>query len=149
MENKCGYSKRNWAVPVPIYESHEQLVAYFAEQARRDCDRQHYTQNRCIADLWEDDRCKLLTLPEHGFEAFRLGAAVVNKYGEIRIDDLTVPLLGMATPGSEVLIQTFWDRLVHSKRPTPANSGSTQTLYGTKCRHSVVTSMRWMAEKTT
>ncbi|MED1873446.1 hypothetical protein HN020_14745 [Brevibacillus borstelensis] len=112
MENKCGYSKRNWAVPIPIYESHEQLVTYFAEQARRDHERQHYAQNRCIADLWEDDRRKLLTLPEHEFEAFRLGTAVVNKYGEIRVDERTVPLLGAATPGSEVLIQTFWDRLV-------------------------------------
>ena len=112
VENKCGYSKRNWAVPIPIYESHEQLVTYFAEQARRDHERQHYAQNRCIADLWEDDRRKLLTLPEHEFEAFRLGTAVVNKYGEIRVDERTVPLLGAATPGSEVLIQTFWDRLV-------------------------------------
>ncbi|EST54634.1 hypothetical protein T458_14730 [Brevibacillus panacihumi W25] len=54
----------------------------------------------------------MLTLPEQGFEAFRLGTAVVNKYGEIRMDEMTVPLLGMSTPGSEVLIQTFWDRLV-------------------------------------
>lgn len=28
------------------------------------------------------------------------------------MDEMTVPLLGMATPGSEVLIQMFWDRLV-------------------------------------
>ena len=49
------------------------LAAYFAEQATQDRERQHYAQNRCIADLWEDDRRKPLTLPEHGFKAFRLG----------------------------------------------------------------------------
>lgn len=112
VENKCGYSKRNWAVPIPIYESHEQLATYFAEQATQDRERQHYAQNRRIADLWEDDRRELLRLPEYGFEAFRLAAAVVNKYGEIRLEDTTIPLLGMVAPGSEVLIQTFWDRLV-------------------------------------
>ena len=28
------------------------------------------------------------------------------------MEETTIPLLGMAKPGSEVLIQTFWDRLV-------------------------------------
>ncbi|BFH10950.1 hypothetical protein WJ0W_006695 [Paenibacillus melissococcoides] len=41
-----------------------------------------------------------------------MSAAVVNKYGEIRADETTIPLLGLVQPGSEVLIQTFWDRLV-------------------------------------
>lgn len=26
VESKCGYAKRNWALPIPVYESHEQLV---------------------------------------------------------------------------------------------------------------------------
>lgn len=112
VENKCGYSKRNWAVPIPLYENHDQLAAYFAEQAMQDRQRQHYAQNRRIDDLWEDDRRKLLVLPEHGFEAFRLAAAVVNKYGEIRIEDTLVPLMGMAAPGNEMLIQIYWDRLI-------------------------------------
>ncbi|WP_197257739.1 IS21 family transposase, partial [Paenibacillus dendritiformis] len=112
VENKCGYAKRNWAVPIPVYESHEQLVSYFTEQARQDQERSHYTKKMRIADLWETDRDHLLTLPESGFEAFRMSAAVVNKYGEIRADETTIPLLGLVQPGNEVLIQTFWDRLV-------------------------------------
>ncbi|BFH10951.1 DDE-type integrase/transposase/recombinase [Paenibacillus melissococcoides] len=39
VESKCGYAKRNWAVPIPVYESHEQLVSYFEEQARQDRER--------------------------------------------------------------------------------------------------------------
>ncbi|MCY9514048.1 DDE-type integrase/transposase/recombinase [Paenibacillus apiarius] len=112
VESKCGYAKRNWAVPIPVYESHEQLVSYFAEQAQQDRERSHYTKKTRFADLWETDRKHLLTLPENGFEAFRVSAAVVNKYGEIRADETTIPLLGLVQPGSEVLIQTFWDRLV-------------------------------------
>lgn len=112
VENKCGYSKRNWAVPIPVYESHEQLAATFAEQAMQDRNRKHYAKGSSIAELWEEEQKKLLTLPEVPFEAFRLTAAVVNKYGEIRVEETTVPLLGMLSPGSEVLIQKFWDRLV-------------------------------------
>lgn len=74
VESKCGYAKRNWALPIPVYESHEQLVSYFADQARQDRERSHYTKKTRLIDLWETDRKYLLTLPESGFEAFRLSA---------------------------------------------------------------------------
>ncbi|WP_181438570.1 IS21 family transposase [Paenibacillus sambharensis] len=112
VENKCGYSKRNWAVPIPIYESHEQLAAVFAKQALLDQERTHYAKGQRIADLWEEERAKLLVLPEVAFEAFRISAAAVNKYGEIRVDETTIPMLGLVQPGSQVMIQTYWDRLV-------------------------------------
>jgi len=112
VEAKCGYSKRNWAVPIPLYESHDQLVAYFTEQALQDRQRHHYARHRRIDELWEEERHQLLALPEHGFEALRLHAAVVNKYGEIRVDDTTIPLLGQVAPGTEVMIQMYWDRLI-------------------------------------
>jgi hypothetical protein len=111
VESKCGYVKRNWAAPLPIYKNHEQLAAYFAEQAQQDRERPHYAKGVRIAELWEADRAQLLTLPEEAFEPFRLGAAVVNKYGEIRFEGTTIPLVGLVQPGSEVWIQTFWDRL--------------------------------------
>ncbi|WP_159888748.1 IS21 family transposase [Paenibacillus puerhi] len=112
VESKCGYAKRNWAVPIPLYENHEQLAAYFAEQARQDRERPHYAKGIRIAELWEADRAQLLTLPEEAFEPFRLSAAAVNKYGEIRFEGVAIPLVGLVPPGSEVLVQTYWDRLV-------------------------------------
>jgi transposase len=111
VESKCGYAKRNWAVPIPIFEGHEQLAVYFAEQARQDRERLHYAKGVRIAELWEADRAQLLTLPEEAYEPFRLSASVVNKYGEIRFEGATIPLVGLVSPGIEVLIQTFWDRL--------------------------------------
>ncbi|WP_141503298.1 IS21 family transposase [Paenibacillus luteus] len=111
VESKCGYAKRNWTVPIPLYEDHDKLATYFAEQAREDRERAHYAKGVRIAELWEADRAQLLTLPEEAFEPFRLGAAVVNKYGEIRFDGTTIPLVNLVQPGSEVLIQVFWDRL--------------------------------------
>ncbi|MBJ6361857.1 IS21 family transposase [Paenibacillus sp. GCM10012307] len=112
VESKCGYSKRNWAVPIPVFESQEQLAVFFAEQAGQDRERLHYAKGEPIAKLWETDRAQLVTLPETAYEAFRMRAAVVNKYGEIRADGTTIPLAGLVAPQSEVLIQIFWDRLV-------------------------------------
>ena len=112
VESKCGYAKRNWAVPLPLYESHEQLAEDFAKQAKRDRERPHYAKGARIAELWEVDRKGLLALPEEAFNPCRLNSAVVNKYGEIRFDDVMIPLVGLVPPGSEVLIQTYWDRLV-------------------------------------
>lgn len=80
VENKGGYSKRNGAVPIPLYQSHkQQLVAYFAERAMPDLRRKHYAKDRLIAELWEEDQKRRLLLPEVGFEAFRMTSAVVNK----------------------------------------------------------------------
>lgn len=112
VEGKCGYSRRNWAVPIPIYDTHEQLASYFAQQAKRDMERKHYAKEKNIAELWEVEQTTLLVLPEVPYEAFHLSSSIVNKYGEIRIDGSMIPLLGKVSAGSEVLIQAYWDRIV-------------------------------------
>jgi len=65
-------------------------------------------KSRTIEELWRDDEVRhLLQLPAEPFEAFRLQAAVVNKYGEIRVDETTIPLNGLASPRTEVIVQLF------------------------------------------
>ncbi|BFH17379.1 hypothetical protein WJ0W_002199 [Paenibacillus melissococcoides] len=51
-----------------MYESHEQLAADFAKQARQDRERVHDAKKTRIAELWETDRQHLLSLPDKGFE---------------------------------------------------------------------------------
>lgn len=110
VENKCGYGRRNWCVPVPLFESQEQLAEQFAELARQDMKRPHYTKGSSIQTLWEEEQKQLLKLPEVAFEVFRLESAVANKYGEIRTDQANLPLFGVR-PGNEVLVKKWWDRL--------------------------------------
>lgn len=112
VERKCGYSKRNWAVPIPAFESHEQLASFFAQQAEQDLQRLHYAKGKTIIELWKADRAVLLTLPEQAYEAYRLSAAVVNKYGEVLIEGTPMPLAGLIAPGRDMLLQWFWDRVV-------------------------------------
>ncbi|WCF06583.1 hypothetical protein NDS46_19785 [Paenibacillus thiaminolyticus] len=50
VESKCGYSKRNWAVPIPAFESQEQLAALFAEATRQDRERIHYAHSENVGN---------------------------------------------------------------------------------------------------
>ncbi|WP_245629977.1 IS110 family transposase [Alicyclobacillus acidiphilus] len=73
-------------------------------------DRPHYAKHERIADLWEKERSKLLALPATPFEVFRLEAARLNKYRELRFEKATYPLpqcRGLET----VLLKVKWDEI--------------------------------------
>lgn len=110
VENKCGYSRRNWCVPVPIFTSHEAFVADLLEQAAADRKRPHYEKKLIIDALWQEEKSKLLTLPDHSYDVFRLATGKVNLYGEIRLDKTNLPITGVK-PGEEVLEKIYWDHV--------------------------------------
>jgi hypothetical protein len=110
VENKCGYGQRNWYVPIPVFESHEQLAEHLAALAASDLDRPHYIKGSTVKKLWNQERNKLQALPTNDFEVFHLDSAIVNKYGEIRTDKITAPLFRV-TPGTEVMLRVWWDRV--------------------------------------
>jgi transposase len=110
VENKCGYSRRNWCVPIPQFTSHEQLTNDLRQCAKNDMERPHYVKNQTIAELWEEEKTKLNSLPVYTFEVFRIDSVVINAYGEIRYDGLNIPVFH-TTPGSEANIKVYWDRI--------------------------------------
>lgn len=110
VENKCGYGQRNWCVPVPLFESQEQLAEQLAALAASDMDRPHYVRELTIRELWEQERNKLQTLTNIDFEVFHLDSAVVNKYSEVRTDRITASLFKV-NPGTEVILKVWWDRV--------------------------------------
>lgn len=101
VENKCGYGQRNWCVPVPLFESQEQLAKQLAVLANSDMNRPHYVRQATIRALWEQERNRLKTLPAIDFEVFHLDSAMVNKYSEVRTDRIAVP----------VILKIWWDRV--------------------------------------
>ena len=110
VENKCGYGRRNWCVPVPVFESHEKLAEDLDKLAEKDMDRPHYAKGSLIQDLWSEEKSKLNKLPEKDFHVFRLDSAQVNKYGEATIDKMSIKVFS-AKPGDEILIRLWWDRI--------------------------------------
>lgn len=110
VENKCGYSKRNWCAPIPLFESQEKLAEQLDVQADKDMDRPHYLKGVHIRELWKQEQRKLRVLPSVEYEVFHLKPASVNRYGEIRVDQSNIPVLN-AKPESIVMLKVWWDRI--------------------------------------
>lgn len=87
VENKVGYGRRNWCSPPPVVESDEAFEALLLSSAKEDMDRAHYSKEKKIADLWQEEWPLLLTLPQVPFEVFKLETRKLNKYGEFQHGD--------------------------------------------------------------
>ncbi len=110
VENKVGFVRRNWFVPIPQLKDLESFNTQLLKTAEEDLHRTHYEKDQEIADLWAQEREKLLVLPEAPFEVFRLLTATVDKYSRIRFEGQThdVP---RATPSQRVILKVYWDKI--------------------------------------
>jgi len=52
----------------------------------KDAERMHYRRNATIRELWEEEKQKLLYLPEYEYDVFRLESVRLNKYGYATIE---------------------------------------------------------------
>ncbi len=86
VENKVGYSRRNFFVPVPTITSFEEFNESLWKQCEEDGDRPHYMKKAQINDLWKEDSAVLLTLPAHPYQVFRYTTLTVNKNGFATVD---------------------------------------------------------------
>lgn len=110
VENKVGYSRRNLFVPVPDIPD---FVAFNAElwaKCDRDAEREHYRKKRLIRELWEEEREKLLKLPDTPYEVFRYMSAAVNKCGFATVDTNRYGL-SPTLSGQVVQVKVRFDRV--------------------------------------
>lgn len=86
VENKVGYNRRNFFVPIPVIEDFEEFNRKLFELCEEDGERDHYVRGVPINELWEQERQCLLTLPEHEYDVYRFESARINNYGYITVD---------------------------------------------------------------
>ena len=86
VENKVGYSRRNFFVPVPVITDFDAYNEQLFKLCEEDGKREHYKYRVPICELWKEERKSLLLLPEHEYQIFRYEALHVNKYGFVTID---------------------------------------------------------------
>jgi len=110
VENKVGYVRRNSFTPMPVIKELEEFNREVIEKMREDRNRVHYRKGALISELWQDDTARLLTLPHGPLEIVHMNTRVVNKYGEIRVDDHLYRVPNVR-PRCRVLIKAYWDRL--------------------------------------
>lgn len=86
VENKVGYVRRNFFVPIPSTAS---LAAWNTELLTL-CDldnaREHYKKERPMSELFEADRLAMRPLPRQVFEACRYEHVKTNGYGKFILD---------------------------------------------------------------
>lgn len=86
VENKVGYTRRNFFVPVPKIENFQQFNKNLFLICECDGDRLHYKKDINMLNLWEDERKELLKLPENEYEIFKYKNSRVTNDGFVKVD---------------------------------------------------------------
>lgn len=110
VENKVGYTRRNMLVPVPTIIDFNAFNEELLLRCDEDHEREHYEHDILIADLWEEERGSLLTLPEHEYEVFDYAALRVGKTGFITLDKVKYGL-SPEWAGKVVQVKTYFDKI--------------------------------------
>lgn len=87
VENKVGYSRRNFFVPEPAFDDIEAFNHGLFAAAEKDHQRKHYRKDIRIAELLKEDIAAMLPLPEKPFEIGRTERLAADKYGKIKYDN--------------------------------------------------------------
>ncbi|MFW6389880.1 MAG: IS21 family transposase [Halanaerobiales bacterium] len=111
IEGKVGYVRRNWMSPMPVIEDIFEFNKYLKKELIEDRDRKHSSKEKLISELWEEDLNNLLVLPTNPKEIIRTETALVNKYGEITVDD-NLYHIGKAHPRQKLLLKIYWDQII-------------------------------------
>jgi len=110
VENKVGYSRRNWYIPYPQTDGFEGLTAEIYNQAMADLDRPHYKKGTLLSKLWAEEQKALLPLPKEPFEPVAFKTVKVNKYGRVKVDNENYEL-PTARIGEAILAKLWWDKV--------------------------------------
>lgn len=108
VENKVGYIRYNFFNKAPIMTSFEDLTVQLEKQLIEDLIRLHYEKNVLINELLEDEKKYLLQLPKVEYPVFKEEMGKVNKYNEIKLDQVLVHV-PRASNYSLLHVQLTWN----------------------------------------
>jgi transposase len=86
VENKVGYLRRNFFVPIPVVESLESWNEQLLIRAEKDFQRPHYKKGSEIAELFKEERRHLGPLPSKPFNVERFSKVHTDGYGKFCVD---------------------------------------------------------------
>jgi transposase len=110
VENKVGYSRRNFFVPIPVIEDFDIFNEQLLQLCEDDGNRLHYKHQRAINELFLEESPYLLTLPNVPYNVFRYETSDADKYGRVHIDNSTYGL-SPELSSKEIRSKVFFDRI--------------------------------------
>lgn len=83
VENKVGYFRKNFFVPIPKYSDLIEYNKKLLEACDKDNKRNHYKKGKEINNLFDNDKSKMLYLPSKAFNPVRYEQIKTDNYGKI------------------------------------------------------------------
>jgi transposase len=87
VENKVGYHRRNFLVPIPEFNDIRQYNQELLQHCQANMHRNHYKKLNSIAGLFEADQQELLLLPQVEFEVYKLETVKADNYAKVRYEN--------------------------------------------------------------
>ena len=84
VENKVGYLRRNFMVPIPKIDNFDIYNSEAFELCEKDMQRQHYKKLQTTTELFEEDKNNLSFLNPTVFNILRMFKGRCNKYGKVQ-----------------------------------------------------------------
>jgi len=85
VENKVGYLRRNYLVPIPEFADIREYNQSMLEQCRLDMERLHYDKKQPISELYKEDRQCFSPLPAVPLDIRTEKSLRVDNYGKITL----------------------------------------------------------------
>lgn len=110
VENGVGFARRNWMVPVPKFDTIDQLNAYLLDKCRADDDRTVSGQKETIDEAWQKESGLLLPLPAKPFDPGVQQTGIVDSYCTVpfKNNHYSVPPQYV---GKMLTIRSYWNRI--------------------------------------
>ncbi len=86
VENKVGYSRRNYLVPIPEFDDLSGYNVELLKTCDSDMEREHYKNGQFISELFTEDSGSLTPLPSIPFDTARYELLKTDKYGKCQLD---------------------------------------------------------------
>lgn len=88
VENKVGYVRRNYLVPVPRFDELTFYNMELLELLDRDQNRPHYYKQSNISELFKTDKAALMPMPSVGFDTSRIITGLnTDGYGRFTLNN--------------------------------------------------------------
>lgn len=110
IESSVGFSRRNWMVPPPRFESLEELNKYLVQKCLEDEDRTVDGQDQTIGEAWKMEKPMLLPLPAKPFDPVVKSGGLVDSYCTVPLKEThySVPANYV---GKALVIRSYWNRV--------------------------------------
>lgn len=86
VENKVGYLRRNYLVPIPEFTSLQEYNKELLEKCDYDHNRSHYIKEKDITELFTEDKNHFLYLPEKEYLNYKYETVKIDGYGKFTLN---------------------------------------------------------------